>query len=157
MPQRLSQAQRSADTIRARMGDLVARRPGVTLSELKAEMGIGWGALYHHLAVLAQEGKVVTVTVGRRRAAFASGAESNAAGVVLRGPTARNVALALGTAHRASPAQVATAAAVSQRVARYHLNQLAEHGLARRVIGLATRYECTASLLVTLANLDPGA
>ncbi|MHB8633816.1 MAG: winged helix-turn-helix transcriptional regulator [Thermoplasmatota archaeon] len=117
--------------------DIVARvagRPGVTMMDLRAELGIAWGTLVHHVRLLETHGALVSVRQGPRRLLYAANTPEARARIdlaLLRNATAQRIA----TLVQASPGihqgalclelEVAASAA-SKHLARFEAAGLVE-------------------------------
>lgn len=126
--------ERAAATLaRRELLTAIARRPGVTLAELRHDVPLGWGTLYHHIAHLENEGLVRTLVAGRRRIVLPAGVEepeeASVARALLRGATAERVARFVADHPGTRVADVAAGVGESERVAYYHLRQLLDAGL----------------------------
>lgn len=120
-------------SVRERIVDLVARRPGLPVAQLREQLGIGWGTIYHHLVKLGEEGALHTVVVGRRRLLFAASFEEDLhvvkARAHLRGRTAARIAQAIAEHGPVSVTVLAERLGESPRTLYYHVGHLLDHGL----------------------------
>lgn len=116
---------------------LIEARPGIPLTEAKGLLTLGWGTAYHHVRALERAGLIQIVTAGRRRLLVPSKSHDDEQTILakglLRGATARRVALFVVDHPDARIADVAAGLGESPRVVYYHAKQLHEAGL------LATR------------------
>lgn len=106
---------------------LVTRRPGIPLSQLRSDLPIGWGTLYHHVWRLCKDGKLETRTVGRRRLLYPAGVASEEFAAIqglLRGKTVRKVATAVLSKPSLSFKELVETTGESDRVVYYHLKRL---------------------------------
>lgn len=121
---------------RARLADVVVRRPGIRFEELRRELGLASGVAAFHLRVLEREGHVVSRNDLTRRRFYPAGEAA----------PARDVHAAVSDLLRAQPgasqAEVARGLGMSRQLASYHLASLERAGivLARREGG-RVRYE----------------
>jgi len=112
--------------------ELVERAPGLTINELRAGLGMGWGTLYHHLRALESTGRVHSVALGRRRLVYPTPVASDRrvmAEALLRGRTARAIAQYVAGAPNAGVAQIAKALGLRPRVVYYHAKRLTDLGV----------------------------
>lgn len=118
---------------RQRILSVLRERPGLPLGELRELVGIPWATLHHHLTRLEQAGLARTLTQGRRRLAYPTGAEeapeAGRARAMLAGRAARQAALAVAQRPGGGVADVARAAGLSARAAYYHVRRLVDGGL----------------------------
>jgi DNA-binding transcriptional ArsR family regulator len=138
---RLTQDEVAQSPMRKRILDLVRQHPGILVSQLRRDSGLGWGAFYHHLARLREEGLLGIRRVGPRRLAFIPhvAEEMDAARLAALGhPTARKVAHAVLRAPGTSIREVVQETGESPRVVYYHVRQLLKAGVIRS--GSRTRH-----------------
>jgi len=112
--------------------EAVGRHPGISVSQLRREVGLGWGAFYHHLKKLRSLGLVRLRYVGAYRMAFLpkTAAEGDASAfAALQHETTRKVALAILRCPRTTIKQIVEATGESPRVVYYHVKQLLDGGL----------------------------
>lgn len=117
---------------RRRLLDLVHEEPGITISDLSARLGVGWGAFYHHLHQLEAAGLLQTRPEGRRCLVYPPGQRPAAhphARSLLRSPTARSLALAILRQPRCTVQQLVASQSRSERVVYYHVRRLVDAGL----------------------------
>lgn len=116
---------------RERFLELVLTRPGLTTTEVRDALDIGWGSFYHHLEVLQKAGKVEAVGVGRRSLLYPTGAQPLTARqeAVLRGGTIRSVACAIRDQPGCGVRDIMRVTGQSGRVVYYHVGHLIELGL----------------------------
>lgn len=115
------------------MLEIIEANPGIPLAALRAQLELGWGTTYHHLAKLERAGLVRALGVGRRRVVVSSScdisdAEMRARGL-LHGPTARRVAELVAGRPRTRILDISAALGESDRVIYYHVGQLLKAGL----------------------------
>lgn len=119
--------------LRARLLALVQQRPGLGLSELATQAGVGWGTIVHHMNRLEDEGLVSSEQAGRRRAFFAAHADSATRGLaaLAQRPAAKRLAAAVLARPGVSQRDAASAAGVSPPLAHRLLLELETRGLVR--------------------------
>lgn len=144
---------------RARVHEIVAQDPGLSLSEVGARAGIAWGTAVHHLRRLEQHGIVVSVReLGHRRFFLANtpAAAQRAAVSVVMHPTARRIAEFVAHRPGTNQAGICQALGLNNPAASKHLSHFEEHGLvvAQRS-GRNRHYHATGGLHSALLLLDP--
>ncbi|HVL48110.1 MAG TPA: hypothetical protein VM889_06100 [Candidatus Thermoplasmatota archaeon] len=106
----------------------VRRKPGLGLSELQRESGVGWASLYLHLETLRAARLVRSVNVGRRRYVYdaAAGVPPRHEVAFPRHGTGARVARAIADTPGISVRALTEQLALSQRVVYYHVSRLDE-------------------------------
>lgn len=107
-------------------------RPGMPLTELRAQLGVGWGALYHHLRKLSAAGLIEVHTVGRLNLLYLKGAHQSQqaqALALLRGTTAHRIAEAVIAQPGCSVRDLVERTGDSPRAVYYHVKRLVDAGL----------------------------
>ncbi|GEM_PF-4730454 len=137
--ERSPRAKRTA-RIRDELLDIVAKRPGISLTAITREMNTAWSGVYHHLRALEREGKVKRVTHGRRRLLYPINANQPdpVADGLLHGATARLIAQAIAEHEQLDIAQLEMVLDLKPRVAYYHVRKLLAAALI--TAGSTTRY-----------------
>lgn len=144
--------------VRRAIRDELERAPGLSPTELRRRLDVGWGTLYHHLTRLVQGGVVVNVLVGGRNLLFVKGmgpVPSPRALATLKSRTARTVARCVLAAPRAAIRDLAETSGLPERTVYYHTKHLVAAGLLQptstaRPCGLVA----TPALQPTLALVD---
>jgi len=118
---------------RQRILDHVEADPGLTLGDLKARVGVGWGTLYHHVERMSEAALLRSVVVGRRHVVFPAASprddvEAAMCGI-LRGKTALRLAVALTARPRQSILDLSTSLGLSPRAVYYHVKRMVDAGL----------------------------
>lgn len=116
---------------RQRILSEVARHPGISVSALKETLGLNWGPLYHHLGKLRAARLLDARQVGRLRLLYPgsrtkAGLEHHA---LLRGQSARRLALAIRASPGMEAGALSAALGVSPRAVYHHLKRLHGAGL----------------------------
>lgn len=124
---RLTPAETVDQPVRKRILEFLASSDGLTTQEIRQGLGVGWGTVVHHLAVLERSGRAVrSHTAGRVYWTRPGGA--------LR-PRPRGTAAAVLAAVRsqpgAGPSDVARALGVRHSTVIYHARRLARSGALR--------------------------
>lgn len=135
---------------------------GMTLSELRARVPLGWASLYRHVGVLQAQGRLRTLEVGRRRLVTTEDETSpraHPAAAFLRGSTARLIAEQIAAHPDGRVHEIAAALGVSRRVVYYHAALLVQLGCASRApvwrIGGLRPTPLLAQLLATVPRGAP--
>lgn len=116
---------------RRRVYEEVRARPGVSVAELVASVGLARVLVRHHLRMLETH-RLVRATAWRRRRTYAVvGEEAGRAACELKDPTRRRVAAAIARSGRATQKDLVGALGLSQRLVSYHLARLEDSGLVR--------------------------
>lgn len=121
--------------LRLKILDLVGRRPGITMSELRKLVGLGWGNGYHHIEKLRRAGLIHTQLLGRRRTVWPTSdtppVDEARARAYLRNPAparlCRDVAEHPGT----NVAAIVRRTGMMPHTAYYHLRRLRDLGLVK--------------------------
>jgi len=118
---------------RAQLYDYVRTNPGATLSVAQTHLGVGWGTVEYHVAVLERLGLLTTKRVGGKRLLFVAGqgrVVDARAWSLLRNSSVRQLGATLFAPGRAATAiEVAQALDCSPQYAGRLLRKLAEAGL----------------------------
>lgn len=144
---------------RARVHELVAQDPGLSLSEISARAGLAWGTTVHHLRRLEQHGMVVSQRdLGHRRFFLANtpaAAQRSAMAVVMH-PTARRIAEYVAQRPGTDQAGLCEALGLNNPAASKHLSHFEQRGLvvAERS-GRSRHYHPTGGLHSALLLLEP--
>jgi predicted transcriptional regulator len=142
---------------------LIRRHPGISMGELKRRLAVGWGTVYHHLAMLSAGRFVESRRVGHRRIFFVAGtggADLRAtARAVLRGETVRSVAYFICRNPSCSVGEIIRGTRLAPRVAYYHLKNLLDQGLVEsssrtRHVGIRARPELQLAIDEALSPED---
>ena len=109
--------------------ELIVSRPGVHVSEMSREMGVGRVVLQHHLRILETHRLVVARAVGRVRTYYPSGGspdpETARVDAALKDATrARVLAEVLASAEGVTQKELVERTGLSQRLVSYHLARL---------------------------------
>ena len=127
---RIAPASALANPHRQAVLETVRRRPGIHLRALGRELGLTWGRLLHHVAVL-ERGRFVAV---RRRGRYLLLFEVGTAPAVpevrtVVHPLARRIAEAVAAEGRVRARDLQDRMAVSRQLLSYHVKALARDGL----------------------------
>lgn len=145
--------------IRARVHDVVAQDPGVSLSEVTARAGIAWGTAVHHLRRLEAHGAVVSVTqLGHHRYFVANtpAATQRTAMAVVMHPTARRIAHLVSQRPGIDQTGICQALGLNNPAASKHLSQFEAQGLVlSQRAGRSRLYHPTGGLHSALLLLEP--
>jgi DNA-binding transcriptional ArsR family regulator len=118
---------------RAQLYDFVRSNPGATLSGAQEHVGLGWGTVEYHVAVLERLGLLVTKRAGGKRLLFVTGQGrivDPAAWSLLRNPSVRQLAsTVLAPGRAATQVEVAQALDCSPQYAGRLIRKLVEAGL----------------------------
>lgn len=144
---------------RARVHEVIAQDPGLSLSQVSARAGIAWGTAVHHLRRLEQHGMVVSLRdMGHRRFFIANtpAAAQRAAVSVVMHPTARRIAEFVAHRPGTDQAGICQALGLNNPAASKHLSHFEQRGLvvAQRS-GRSRHYHATGGLHSALLLLDP--
>ncbi|HWH08191.1 MAG TPA: winged helix-turn-helix transcriptional regulator, partial [Candidatus Thermoplasmatota archaeon] len=146
-----------ANANRRRIYEAVRARPGASVVELVAAVGLSRILVRHHLKMLEAH-KLVRATVWRRRRTYAvAGSEAGRAACELKDATRRRVAAALARAGRATQKQLAQELGISQRLVSYHLARLEASALVRAEGKAPRTYVATDVLVLALAREEGAA
>lgn len=120
-----------ASANRRRIHDYVSRNPGVSLSEISAALGIGWGTSVHHVERMEKARVLRSYADGRRRAFVVEGQRANSGDASLprTDPTRARLLQAIRLAPGASQGELARSAGLSLSLASRHLGVLERAGL----------------------------
>jgi predicted transcriptional regulator len=107
---------------------LLEKRPAIPLAELREQLPLGWSTVWHHLRALIESGHIRLVPAGKRKIVVRVSAElsnEEARGLaVLRGASARRIAMYIHDHPEAEIRQIASVLTLSKRVVYYHVKQL---------------------------------
>ena len=146
-----------ANENRRRIYEAVRARPGVSVAELVAAVGLARVLVRHHLRMLEAH-KLVRATSWRRRRTYAAvGEGAGQAAAELKDATRRRVAAAVVRAGRATQKDLVAALGLSQRLVSYHLRRLE----AASLVGVEGRnprsYVATEALAQAVEREEKGA
>ena len=117
--------------------EVIKAKPGIPVGELMDRLPLGGGTLYHHLTKLEQAGMIYFCTQGRRRLIYPANSrvppDVVAVTGILRGKSARRIAVAIVKRGRTSIMEIGEMVADSPRVVYYHVQRLAQAGLVDRI------------------------
>lgn len=110
---------------------LILRNPGIHMSEIQRELGVGWGTVAYHVRVLRSSGRIVEHRAGREARLFAAGVSPQRMTWVAatHHPVHAPILEALARNPGARADELATAFGLTPNVVRRHLSALAEQGL----------------------------
>lgn len=114
---------------------LVRNEPGISLSDVAAKTGLGWGTVNYHLDRLERGGFVTSERANGRRAYFPVGAvpkDDRASLGALRQDTTRNVASFVQERPGATQTELAEALGLTASAASKQVSKLESIGLVRR-------------------------
>ncbi|MES2154562.1 MAG: helix-turn-helix domain-containing protein [bacterium] len=122
-----------ANPTRARIAQLVQREPGIHLQELVRRVGIGNGAVEHHLRTLAEAGAVVASRRHGYTCYFPRGTGRLAmeAAPLVKSPVAKAILAAARGQPGVTSAEVARRLGVSPPTVHYHVDRLRKAGILR--------------------------
>lgn len=128
---------------------LVREEPGIHAQAIGLRLGLGWGTTTYHLRQLERHGLLVARRQGRYKHFFANGDRSiqhkDAVGL-LRNPTARAIAGAIGAQPNVVQKDLCLSLGISPSLASWHLRRLQEAGVVRAErVGRFVRYCPSAS------------
>jgi DNA-binding MarR family transcriptional regulator len=145
--------------VRARIHDVVAQDPGLSLSEVRSRTGIAWGTAVHHLRRLEAHGMVVSVSQLAHRRYFAANtpaASQRTAMTVVIHPTARRIAHLVSQRPGIGQTGICHALGLNNPAASKHLRQFETQGLVlSRRDGNSRIYHPTGALHSALLLLEP--
>lgn len=154
----LTKEQVESSPARRQILEIVAERPGISVSQLRREVGLGWGAFYHHLKKLRAQGLLRLRYVGPYRMAFLPKTveEGDASAfATLQHETTRRIAYAVVSNPRCGIKDLVASTGESPRVVYYHVKQLLKAQLI--LSGSKTRHvdlRPSPQLCALLASLD---
>ena len=132
--------------------ETIRARPGISVVELVAAVGLTRILVRHHLRMLEAH-RLVRATVWRRRRTYALAGEGEGqAACELKDPTRRRVAAALVRAGRATQKDLALGLGLSQRLVSYHLARLDAASLVRTEGRNPRAYHATDALVRAVAR-----
>lgn len=116
---------------RRRVFELIAKRPGISMSELARAADLHWTSAALHVEHLERAGLVRTARVGRLRVLQRTDhlQESISGAAILGEPSCRRVAMAVAHSPDARVWELASLAGMSDRATYHHLKRLVEAGL----------------------------
>ena len=120
---------------RARIMELVAQKPGITLLALQGEVGIAWGTLTHHVRRLERNDLVAAVRQGPRLLLYAANTPQARARndlALLHNETARRVARMVSERPGIRTGMLSQALGIRAPSACKHLGKFAAAGLVQR-------------------------
>lgn len=146
--------------VRARMNEVIAQDPGLSLQDVRDRAGVAWGTTVHHLTRLERHGLVVSVRHGNHRRYFpANTTESRHRRELsaLSHPTARRIATHVSTNPGTDQKSLCLALDLQNPAASKHLTRFEGLGLVQsEIVGRSRLYHPTElmhSVLRTLAGL----
>jgi len=119
---------------RGQIHGLLEGRPGLSIQEIRAELGVAWGTAVYHLERLERHGLVVSHRHGNHRRYFVAGsreARDRASLAVLQARTAQRLARAIMARPGASQTDLCEEVGVRGPVASKYLRRLERHALVR--------------------------
>lgn len=149
---RLAPSRLLDNEVRQRIFKLIEENPGVHVSAIRAEMGIGWGTTVYHLSKLKAAHMVTTMGSGNQVCYFKNGsgvsASDQKAIPLLKNPKAKAIREFLTTNPGATQKRVADMLGMSAALVSWHVARLEDAGLLERVRdGRVTR--------LALKTIDP--
>jgi len=119
------------DPLRARMAETIATAPGIHYKELARTVGIGHGAMEHHVAKLEEGGLIVVRRAGGYTCYYPRGTPPSvmAAAGVLKATGARALLEAIRSSPGCTLRAAARAAGLAPASAAHHLRRLREAGI----------------------------
>ncbi|MFA5944167.1 MAG: winged helix-turn-helix transcriptional regulator [Candidatus Thermoplasmatota archaeon] len=156
---RIERGQVMDNPIRARVHEVIAAEPGLSLSDVSQRAGIAWGTTVHHLRRLETLGLVVSVLQRPHRRYFvantATAAQRTAVAVVMH-PTARRIAEFVTQRPGTDQAGICQALGLNNPSASKHLSRFEAGGLVLSLrSGRNRHYHATGGLHSALLLLDP--
>lgn len=146
--------------VRRRLLEIIAQRPGLSVSELARGAGIFWTSAALHVEHLHKAGLVRTFRVGRLRVVvstdFPQGESSDHSGILAE-PACLRVATAIARSPEARVWELSALTGMSDRAIYHHLKRLVEAGLiSTRKRGGYHGLEATPLLHAYLTALSSG-
>lgn len=132
---RLARSDLLGHATRDRVHKLVQERPGIGLTELAQEVGLGWGTAVYHLDRLEKGGFVSSERIGAHRCYFPVGAiprESRKGIGALKQDTTRTIAQLVADRPGVTQTEVCEALGMSASAASKQVSKLESAGLVRR-------------------------
>ncbi|MGB1697351.1 MAG: hypothetical protein ACPHK8_03015 [Thermoplasmatota archaeon] len=128
---------------RARIMELLSAYRGMHKSQIKRELGLAWGQLSHHLAVLSREKRIQLEYHGQECWAFLPfvSFDERERLVAAGKPWRRKLIGWLGGRGASTLAELCDDLQASKHVVRHHLGHLMAAGLVHRTGSNAPRYE----------------
>ncbi|MGB0652653.1 MAG: winged helix-turn-helix transcriptional regulator [Thermoplasmatota archaeon] len=120
---------------RARVHQAIQEEPGIHHNALMAKLGMGNGALRHHMDKLVSAEEIVAVRNGGFTCYFVKGTVDRrdmAAAAAVKSKGARDLLAAIRTAPGATLREAAGAAGLTPQTASYHVGRLERAGLVSR-------------------------
>ncbi|MHB1261113.1 MAG: winged helix-turn-helix transcriptional regulator [Thermoplasmatota archaeon] len=156
---RIERGQVMDNPVRARVHEVIAAEPGLSLSEVSQRAGIAWGTTVHHLRRLETLGVVVSVSRRPHRRYFVANtpaaAQRTAMAVVMH-PTARRIAEYVTQRPGTDQAGICQALGLNNPSASKHLSRFEAGGLVlSQRSGRNRHYHATGGLHSALLMLDP--
>lgn len=119
--------------VRQKILTIVNARHGISMSSLKQEVELGWGALYHQVRRLEEAGLLTTISAGRRRIVVPTTESASpqivSARALLAGTTILAAAELIASGQVRNVNDAARSLGMSKRATSYHIRNLLSHGL----------------------------
>lgn len=146
--------------VRRRILGTLKVSPGASITDLRREVGIGWGTVQHHLYLLRQAGVVKGVVHGRSHRFYRTDApeDDGPTMALLRRGRLIEVAKAIVRQPGVRQQQLTRSIEISRKVFRRYADLLADAGLVKEVREAKyRRYYPTADLIDVLDAGSPSA
>lgn len=150
---------RSGPTTRQRVLACVQAKPGIYKNKLCREMGLSWGTVTYHVAVLARRRQVRIVTLGKEARLFAVDVPERHLRWLAALSEEASVPILVRLSERpgASVADLSASLGFSHKILRRHLTLLTEEGLVAHDGQSRRRYHVDAQEALDLVQpRDPG-
>lgn len=156
---RIERGQVMDNPVRARVHEIIATEPGLSLSQVSLRAGIAWGTAVHHLRRLEAHGVVVSQSQHPHRRYFIANtpaAAQRASMAVVMHPTARRIAEFVAQTPGTDQSGICQALGLKNPAASKHLGRFEADGLVlSQRTGRSRHYHATGGLHSALLLLEP--